>query len=481
MPVSKFISTYGDTEHFDSLLNDVAIYQGDSTLNELKYEKDTIEEELLTQAETINAASEAQQVGQEIESLFREQMVDIYDPGIVDQYATLHKMIASRAVADGIATPEQMRKYYNLDVTEEAAEAGLEQAKAEGYEGESEQEASEWVSAMRKYGKEGMTQDARMKRAKEMGFDVDKVMYHGSNANISRFDPNYLGKHTAANSAKQGFFFAADPFTSQSYIFGDSAIWATHLGDEAREVKKRIAKEKGIAEWQVTDYEAIQQMSIGKFNKRIEEIKKELRNINPVSLFPSNKKLSNDELIREAELKKELQAIEAGVDFVTRSATAKDSVVDDDVAAGNWSPIDPAKGSEPNIMPMYLAIKNPLVYDFQRGERDISYAELLEQARNEGKDGAIFKNTTDGAGVTDIYVAFDPSQIRSVNAAFDPDYKESGNLLAQKKASQIEVTTTETNNDTGEVVQITERGDMAYKRTKQKMQAFQDMIKCLKG
>lgn len=318
-----------------------------------------------------------------------------------------------------------------------SGEQVLAYSKTIGYEGESIGEAEEWIRAYKKFGKEGMTKEARIKRAKKMGFDVDKVMYHGSNANISRFDPNYLGKHTAANSAKQGFFFAADPFTSQSYIFGDSAIWATHLGDEAREVKRRIAKEKGIAEWQVTDYEAIQQMSIGKFNKRIEEIKKELRNINPVSLFPSNKKLSNDELRREAELKKELQAIEAGVDFVTRSATAKDSVVDDDVATGNWFPIDPAKGSEPNIMPMYLAIKNPLVYDFQRGEREISYAELLEQARNEGKDGAIFKNTTDGAGVTDIYVAFDPSQIRSVFAAFDPAYKDSGNILSSIKSDQL--------------------------------------------
>jgi hypothetical protein len=75
-----------------------------------------------------------------------------------------------------------------------------------------------------------------------------------------------------------------------------------------------------------------------------------------------------------------------------------------------------------NILPVKLRLQNPLVHDFG-GEsyREVSYRELLDQAQREGKDGAIFRNTRDGGPVTDIYVVFEPSQIRSRYAAFDPE------------------------------------------------------------
>ena len=74
-----------------------------------------------------------------------------------------------------------------------------------------------------------------------------------------------------------------------------------------------------------------------------------------------------------------------------------------------------------NILPVKLRLQNPLVHDFGGGSyREVSYRELLDQAQREGKDGAIFRNTRDGGPVTDIYVVFEPSQIRSRFAAFDP-------------------------------------------------------------
>ena len=74
-----------------------------------------------------------------------------------------------------------------------------------------------------------------------------------------------------------------------------------------------------------------------------------------------------------------------------------------------------------NIMPVKLRLQNPLEHDFKgEGYRDVSYQTLLENAKNKGHDGAIFRNTRDGGGVTDIYVVFEPAQIRSRFAAFDP-------------------------------------------------------------
>lgn len=75
-----------------------------------------------------------------------------------------------------------------------------------------------------------------------------------------------------------------------------------------------------------------------------------------------------------------------------------------------------------NIIPVKLRLANPLEYDFQgKGYREVTYRELLERARMAGNDGAIFRNTRDGGGPTDIYVVFDPSQIRSRFATFDPE------------------------------------------------------------
>lgn len=62
--------------------------------------------------------------------------------------------------------------------------------------------------------------------------------------------------------------------------------------------------------------------------------------------------------------------------------------------------------------------------------------EIYDHARKEGFDGVVFKGVVDDAGAphkaipSDVYATFDPSNIRSVNAAFDPSKKGSSNLLA---------------------------------------------------
>mgnify|MGYP003620171114 CR=1 FL=1 len=83
------------------------------------------------------------------------------------------------------------------------------------------------------------------------------------------------------------------------------------------------------------------------------------------------------------------------------------------------------------MIPVYLSIKNPLVYDYKgRSYRDKSYAEILQQAIDGGHDGVILRNTYDSGPIThdardetDIYVAFRPEQVKSAtgnNGNFDP-------------------------------------------------------------
>jgi hypothetical protein len=113
-------------------------------------------------------------------------------------------------------------------------------------------------------------------------------------------------------------------------------------------------------------------------------------------------------------------------------------------------------GESANIIPVYLNMNNPMVvdndFDMQEFTKDFpitdeiqelfkgknlsdeqlrrfSYLKSTEKAKadyakSKGFDGLVDETYPQGA-------VFDPSQIRSVNAAFDPDFKASPELLAQ--------------------------------------------------
>jgi hypothetical protein len=56
-----------------------------------------------------------------------------------------------------------------------------------------------------------MDEASRMRRATEMGFDVNTPVYHGSAAEFREFDPGRLGETTRAPSARLGVWSAAEP------------------------------------------------------------------------------------------------------------------------------------------------------------------------------------------------------------------------------------------------------------------------------
>lgn len=77
----------------------------------------------------------------------------------------------------------------------ELGELTVSRAKSDGYKGADIGEADEWVAARNK-GLD-MSQESRMQRAKEMGFDTDTVLYHSTVSDIKEFDSTLqeLGTH----------------------------------------------------------------------------------------------------------------------------------------------------------------------------------------------------------------------------------------------------------------------------------------------
>jgi hypothetical protein len=96
------------------------------------------------------------------------------------------------------------------------------------------------------------------------------------------------------------------------------------------------------------------------------------------------------------------------------------------------------------VYAVYANMKNPLIEDFSRLDKPVKYSgnlvrELINRAKTGGYDGLIIRGMTerlqDETGrltksLADQYVIFNPSSIRSTNAAFDPASKKSANILA---------------------------------------------------
>lgn len=81
------------------------------------------------------------------------------------------------------------------------------------------------------------------------------------------------------------------------------------------------------------------------------------------------------------------------------------------------------RGDTPNVTPSYLRMDNPYI-----SERGMPYNENVDSLKNAGYDGVVLKGEMPDGG--DEVIAFNPNQVRSVNAAFDPAKKDSSNLLA---------------------------------------------------
>ena len=99
-------------------------------------------------------------------------------------------------------------------------------------------------------------------------------------------------------------------------------------------------------------------------------------------------------------------------------------VLDRKIADARNAALEDVKTDGGNIMPLYLSMKNPLIVD-QNGtrHRDETYYSIASRAAKSGHDGVIIKNTHDGGGRDDIYIAFRPEQIKSAignSGAFDP-------------------------------------------------------------
>ena len=98
----------------------------------------------------------------------------------------------------------------------------------------------------------------------------------------------------------------------------------------------------------------------------------------------------------------------------------------------------------PNVRPAYVQMRNPKIVD-QAGKefREETYFDVIRQAKAEGHDGVIFKNTFDpgfkgGEVKTDVYAVFSENQTRAFSERYDVTREEAARADAAIREAQRE-------------------------------------------
>lgn len=312
----------------------------------------------------------------------------------------------------------------------------------------------------------------------------DEGWYHGTTGDIRQFRTDLLGEATKAKSAEEGFFFARDPRNppmEMTMKSSDPEIIA--MLKRAGKTDEQIAamntvSMKGHGAHTASGYaqlggdreykEAMRLASIAEKQKNWPEYERQMQIAEDVSIGKNNQLQFltakhgevRDQMIENVAKSLNISSMDAyGSGVVTKNAlpygwwndpqkikNIKKMLSGKEGSKEALKSIDEFKSivgqrmaaeaqSGANVMPVALRYKNPMYYDFQgKAYREQTYADLIKEAKAKGHDALILQNTYDpGAGtakLVDVGVVFNPNQIRSKFAKFDPTNINSPDILA---------------------------------------------------
>lgn len=273
------------------------------------------------------------------------------------------------------------------------------------------------------------------KRAADMGFGKD-TWYHGTTVPIEQFKDDAKGLSTGAQSAKRGFFFAQDPQTASDYAELAREKGVIREGDK---VTTRYLSD--TAELHNDAYDEVRSLNFDVDFAKGAVRRQQERNANTREVLQRRmselesgkwpKGLSKQDIIETIERHK--QQIESGEKFIANKTAEIEA------ATKKIQSIDDQLGSQgQNVLPVKLrAGEGKIATKDYKGApyRDETYADIMAKAQERGNSGVLFKNTYDPGDPNhrveqNIAAVFDPAQIRSKYAAFDPRFKDSPLLMS---------------------------------------------------
>jgi hypothetical protein len=247
--------------------------------------------------------------------------------------------------------------------------------------------------------------------AKAAGYNQEA--FHGVAQGVlegSAFDLNKLGSNTGAASARMGIFASGKKETAQSYVekaqkSSSAEIIANRIEELSKKVFEKTKPIRGRSLYENTKNMAENIISTIRNNKTFETFISD-----PFSRGSVNELLGRlsfglvkDQLGESDPLFSEIEDL-------------RGNIIENSELIGSRK-----------VLNLKINIGNAFIKDYNGNEyRDESYASLIEKAKNQGYDSVIFKNTYDGGPLDNIYVVFNPNQIKSA----DPfTYDDAGNLI----------------------------------------------------
>jgi len=262
----------------------------------------------------------------------------------------------------------------------------------------------------------------------------NKDWFHGTTVPIDEFKKDALGLSTNAKSAEKGFFF-----TDHAPTAGDYSDLAANSGiiREGDTVTTRMLSETAPLlddlDVSLRDANMEKQFAIDSFRRQVD------RNDNTQKLIEAIKNRGEKDEI--AERLPKLQAdLARGEKFII-DQQSKIKTFDDQIKNLD----DKIKSQGQNVIPVKLRAKDGKIHvkDYKgQGYRDTTYADEMTKAQEKGNSGVLFKNTYDPADPNNrvqqnIAAVFEPEQIRSKFAAFDPALNKSKWIMAGAAGAAI--------------------------------------------
>lgn len=226
-------------------------------------------------------------------------------------------------------------------------------------------------------------------------------VFHGTDKEFSEFSEEKRGDYTGANSAKLAFFFSDKSSVAETYPMynGTRAAQAFHSLALAPNSVPKAESQLARAEDAVAsvEFDKDEDGWIGKVQQYDE--------------FGDSYTYNADRMVYDSED----EALEAAESEVSKSIEEAQKNLDAAWKSYEEQRIEGAAGSR--VMPVYLKLENPLVYDFSGGGyQDKSFSALMEEAIDNGNDGVIMRNVRDaveGDETSNVYAVFKPEQIKS--------------------------------------------------------------------
>ena len=241
----------------------------------------------------------------------------------------------------------------------------------------------------------------RRKDAAVAGFDTSTVYYHGTGSPITSFEKSKRGLSTRATSAQNGFWFSDSVQTAGSYANHSATYVRVHnLVKEAEDASVVYGDE----------------------------------------LIDADTMLFLDSLITKAGIKAiSFEKDSNGTPLAVSGHDAYDKLLE--AAEKLEAKFDSGdRNSGQNIIPVYLPKDSDLLVKAMDGKSfdddgvSLEINQLMRKAEMTGKKGVKLLNLNDSVGLANdasTHIAiFEPSNIRSVNAQFDPSKVDSDALAA---------------------------------------------------